>query len=170
MIGLLDSGLKRRRNPFRKVQRTSSFVLKTMLVSFFPCSLLRTWSFPLTRTPTLAEGKPDPKTLQAFFCTADQGINYKTGVWRKLHHFIKGCLFPWSLSCFCSLSGYIDHPMLTVGGLIDLACVETQINHKGDPRDCELLEFEEAIGTVDIPMFWCGDECDNYSFIYTMSI
>lgn len=47
----------------------------------------------------------------------------------------------------------IDHPMLTVGGPIDFACVEAQINHKGDPRDCELLEFEDGLGTVDVPAF-----------------
>ncbi|KAJ9095246.1 hypothetical protein QFC21_005612 [Naganishia friedmannii] len=46
-----------------------------------------------------------------------------------------------------------DHPMLTVGGPIDFACVEAQISHKGDSRDCELLEFEQGVGVVDIPAF-----------------
>jgi hypothetical protein len=43
--------------------------------------------------------------------------------------------------------------MLTVGGSIDFACVETQIGHRGDPRDCELIEYDSAFGVVDIPDF-----------------
>jgi hypothetical protein len=46
-----------------------------------------------------------------------------------------------------------DHPMLTLGGPIDFACVEAQIGHKADRRDCELLELEQEIGVVDIPAF-----------------
>jgi hypothetical protein len=45
----------------------------------------------------------------------------------------------------------VDHPMLSVGGTIDFACVETQTGEDGEEMDCQLLEFEEAIGTVDIP-------------------
>jgi hypothetical protein len=41
--------------------------------------------------------------------------------------------------------------MLSVGGTIDFACVETQTGEDGEEMDCQLLEFEEAIGTVDIP-------------------
>lgn len=29
------------------------------------------------------DGKPDPLTIKAFFATANQGVNYRTGVWRK---------------------------------------------------------------------------------------
>jgi hypothetical protein len=43
--------------------------------------------------------------------------------------------------------------MLTVGGSIDFACVEAQIGHRADPRDCELIEYDSAIGVVDIPDF-----------------
>lgn len=43
--------------------------------------------------------------------------------------------------------------MLTVGGTIDFASVETQIGLRGDPRDCELVEYETAVGVVDIPDF-----------------
>lgn len=71
------------------------------------------------------DDRPDPRTLQAFLCSASQGVNYTQGVWH--------------------------HPMLSVGGTIDFACVETQTGEDGEEMDCQLLEFEEAIGTVDIP-------------------
>jgi ureidoglycolate hydrolase len=29
-----------------------------------------------------ADGRPDSSSVKAFFCTADQGVNYHTGVWR----------------------------------------------------------------------------------------
>ncbi|KAJ9112719.1 hypothetical protein QFC22_006221 [Naganishia vaughanmartiniae] len=73
------------------------------------------------------DDRPDPSTLKAFYCNANQGVHYARGIWH--------------------------HPMLTVGGPIDFACVEAQIGHKGDPRDCELLEFEQGLGVVDIPAF-----------------
>ncbi|KAJ9107196.1 hypothetical protein QFC19_002856 [Naganishia cerealis] len=73
------------------------------------------------------DDRPDPSTLKAFYCNANQGVHYARGTWH--------------------------HPMLTVRGPIDFACVEAQISHKADPRDCELLEFEQALGTVDIPAF-----------------
>lgn len=69
-------------------------------------------------------GKPDPSTVEAFFCETNQGINYHAGVWH--------------------------HPMLVVGGAVDLACVETQIHPTNDVRDCELLEYKEPIAIVDI--------------------
>lgn len=77
----------------------------------------------------VAEGgpddRPDPSTIRAFLCETNQGVNYRAGVWH--------------------------HPMLVVGdGAIDLACVETQITHKADKRDCELLEYDEAVAIVDV--------------------
>lgn len=72
-----------------------------------------------------SDDRPDPSTIRAFLCETNQGINYRAGVWH--------------------------HPMLVVGdGAIDLACVETQITHKADKRDCELLEFKEAVAVVDV--------------------
>lgn len=43
--------------------------------------------------------------------------------------------------------------MLTVGGPIDFACVEAQVALPHDPRNCELIEYEQAIGVVEIPDF-----------------
>ena len=101
------------------------------------------------RSDCCPDDKPDTSSIKAFFCTADQGVNYHAGTWRK-------CFWPKDslLHRLTNARSYTaDHPMLTVGGSIDFACVETQIGHRADPRDCELIEYEQSVGIVDIPDF-----------------
>jgi allantoicase len=75
------------------------------------------------------DDRPDPATLKAFIMESGSGLNYRAGVWH--------------------------HPVLVLDGPLDLACIETQVSTgefgKTYAPDCELIEYEQAIGKVNVP-------------------
>lgn len=63
------------------------------------------------------DGGPDLHSMRAFLAHSGQGIVYGTAVWHQ--------------------------PMTVLDGVMDLACVETQIGN-GDKADCEVIELESG--------------------------
>ncbi|TFY71962.1 hypothetical protein EVG20_g1049 [Dentipellis fragilis] len=96
----------------------------TGISAFIPLGAGEKQKYVVVVTKDGEDGSPDLKSMRAFLATEGQGIVYKTGVWHQ--------------------------PMTVLDGLMDLACVETQIGN-GDKADCEVIELpEEDIVRVQI--------------------
>jgi allantoicase len=102
------------------------------------------------------DDRPDIGTLRAFVARGNQGITYKTGIWRTQ------CPIYTSQAV---LNSHADQPMTVLDGVrcslrlpgwlltfvccfdcqpMDLACVETQIGN-GEAADCEVIEVAGVI-------------------------
>jgi len=86
--------------------------------------------------------------MKSFIMSSDKGLNYSAGIWRKS---------PSQFSTYCNGTEEADHPVLILDSTLDLACVETQVQtgvRDSDPRDCELLEYEDenVFGRVAVPL------------------
>lgn len=104
---------------FRSVAKQLPFSLEMLerhpfsTQAFVPMVCTR---FLVCVAPNAGDGGPDVTRLEAFLCSAGQGINYRVGVWH--------------------------HPLIAIDGDADLAMLAFE---DGTPGDCEVRRLERPI-------------------------